>query len=72
MTLLPEPQAEYGTLKNYVAGEWKESTGSLRDVVNPATGKVIARVPDSTPQEVAEAVAVEIGRAHVWTPVTFL
>jgi malonate-semialdehyde dehydrogenase (acetylating) / methylmalonate-semialdehyde dehydrogenase len=56
--LLPEPQANYGTLKNYVGGEWRESTGSLRDVVNPATGQVIARVPDSTPQEVDEAVGI--------------
>jgi len=59
MTLLPEPKAGYGTLKNYVGGEWKESTsGVLRDVVNPATGEVIARVPDSSPAEVAEAVAI--------------
>lgn len=66
MTLLPEPQAEYGTLKNYVGGEWKDSTGSLRDVVNPATGQVIARVPDSTPQEVDEAVTVAKEAFQEW------
>jgi malonate-semialdehyde dehydrogenase (acetylating)/methylmalonate-semialdehyde dehydrogenase len=59
MTMLPEPQAEYGTLKNYVGGKWVESaSGVLRDVVNPATGEVIARVPDSSRAEVDEAVAI--------------
>ena len=57
-TLLVEPQTDYGTLKNYVGGEWTESSGSLRDVVNPATGFVIARVPASTSDETSEAVAI--------------
>lgn len=59
MTLLPEPQAKYGTLKNYVGGKWIDSTSEvLRDVVNPATGEVIAKVPDSSRAEVDEAVAI--------------
>jgi malonate-semialdehyde dehydrogenase (acetylating)/methylmalonate-semialdehyde dehydrogenase len=65
-TLLPEPKAEYGTLKNYVGGKWQESTGELRDVVNPATGNVIARVPDSTPSEVADAVAAAKEAFQEW------
>ena len=66
MTMLAEPKAEYGTLKNYVGGEWRESAGLLRDVVNPATRKVIARVPDSTPDEVAEAVATAREAFEAW------
>ena len=59
MSLLEEPQKDYGTLKNYVGGEWVASTSTdLRDVVNPATAEVIARVPESTTAEVAEAVAI--------------
>lgn len=56
-SLLSEPQSDYGTLKNYVDGHWVESKGSPREVVNPATGKTIARVPDSTREEVDRAVA---------------
>jgi malonate-semialdehyde dehydrogenase (acetylating)/methylmalonate-semialdehyde dehydrogenase len=65
-TLLPEPRGEYGTLRNYVGGRWQESAGELRDVVNPATGTVIARVPDSTPGEVADAVAVAKEAFRTW------
>ena len=43
-------------LKNYINGEWKESTSSnLLDVTNPATGEVIAKVPLSTKEELDEA-----------------
>ncbi len=53
-----EARAKYGMLKNYVDGEWRESTSSqAQDVVNPATGVVIARVPLSTSEEVKEAIA---------------
>ena len=68
--LLAEPQAEYGTLRNYVGGEWRESAGSLRDVVNPATGDVIARVPDSTPEETAAAVVVAKEAFEDWRKVS--
>ena len=49
---------EFGTLKNYVGGQWVASSSSeLLDVHNPATGQVIAQVPLSTAQDVAQAVA---------------
>jgi len=70
MTVLPYPQDEYGTLKNYVGGEWKDSAGTLRDVVNPATGEVIARVPDSTQEEVDEAVAIAREAFESWRHVS--
>ena len=56
MAVLEEPIKEPLVLKNYVDGEWIESKGELHDIVNPATCKVIARVPLSTSEEVNEAV----------------
>jgi len=45
-------------LKNYIDGEWVDSQGELKDVVNPATGKIIAKVPISTKDELNEAIEV--------------
>jgi malonate-semialdehyde dehydrogenase (acetylating)/methylmalonate-semialdehyde dehydrogenase len=48
---------EFGTLKNYIDGDWVESkSDTLLDVTNPATGEVIAKVPLSTPAEMEQAV----------------
>ena len=58
MVILDEPIKEVLTVKNYVGGEWVESEGNIQDVVNPATCKVIARVPISTVSEVKTAVEV--------------
>lgn len=66
MQTLPEPQDQYGTLKNYIGGQWRDSKGTLRDVVNPATGETIAQVPDSTLDEVAEAVAIAKKAFESW------
>lgn len=47
---------EYGILKNYIRGQWVESQSNENlDVHNPATGRVIARVPLSTEEEVKQA-----------------
>ncbi|MGG3196386.1 MULTISPECIES: CoA-acylating methylmalonate-semialdehyde dehydrogenase [Priestia] len=44
-------------IQNYIAGEWVESSTSLREkVYNPATGEVIAEVPLSTKEDVDKAV----------------
>lgn len=32
---------------NYIAGEWQAAAGAQLDVTDPATGNLIARVPDS-------------------------
>ena len=46
-----------GKLKNYINGEWVESKSTqFREVVNPATGAVIAHVPLSTDEEIEDAV----------------
>ncbi len=56
MAILEEPIKEVLELKNYINGEWVESKGETKDVVNPATGKLIAKVPISTRDEVDAAV----------------
>ena len=44
-------------LKNYINGEWVESSSTdIRDVLNPATGEVIARVPMATVEETEAAI----------------
>jgi 1-pyrroline dehydrogenase len=50
--------------KNFVGGEWVESTtGETMDVLNPATGEVIAEVPRGGEEDVARAVA---GARKAW------
>ena len=45
-----------GQLANYIDGEWRRSSSDeYLDVTNPATAKVIARVPISPSAEVDEA-----------------
>ena len=60
-------------LKNYIAGEWRESnTSDYLDVVNPTTDRAIARVPMSTAADVTAAVAAARGAFQEWreTPPT--
>ena len=56
MALLEEPIKGVKTVKNYIGGEWVDSSGKIVDVVNPATGKVIAKCPISTREEIDAAV----------------
>jgi len=56
MSILEEPIKEVKVLKNYIDGEWVESQGELKDVINPATGKTIAKVPISTNEELNKAI----------------
>ena len=66
-TLLPEVKSQYGDLKNYVGGEWRtpETTAWLEDT-NPATGRVIARVPLSTKDDVDRAVQKALRAWDAW------
>lgn len=64
MAVLEEPIKEVLKLKNYINGEWVESKGEVKDVVNPATGKVIATVPVSTKDEINAA--VEAAKEAFW------
>jgi len=59
--ILEEPIKGVPLVKNYINGEWVESKGEIRDVVNPATYQTIAKVPISTREEID--VAVEAAKA---------
>ena len=53
-----KPATQVATVKLLIGGEFVESkTSEWRDVVNPATQEVLARVPFATPAEVDAAVA---------------
>jgi len=54
--ILEEPITGVPLVKNYINGEWVESKGEIRDVVNPATCQTIAKVPISTKEEIDAAV----------------
>lgn len=65
--MLQEPQADYGSLRNYINGEWKESTtDKYDDVVDPATGRVIGRVPESSIEDVQDAVSAAADAFKEW------
>jgi len=66
MAVLEEPIKEVVTIKNYIDGEWVESEGELIDVINPATQKVIARVPISTRDEINAAVEAAQRAFPMW------
>src|SRR3989449_10647569 len=65
--LLREVKSHYGDLKNYVGGTWRtpETSEWLEDT-NPATGRVIARVPLSTKEDVDAAVQEALRAWDAW------
>ncbi|MEM2227392.1 MAG: CoA-acylating methylmalonate-semialdehyde dehydrogenase [Candidatus Bathyarchaeia archaeon] len=68
MSILEEPIKEVLTIKNYVNGEWQESKSEkILDVVNPATQKVLAKVPVSTREEFDEAVKAALEAFPKWS-----
>ena len=65
-------QAAVPTVPLLINGEWVESTTTVwRDVVNPATQEVLARVPFATPDEVNAAIASAQRAFKTWrkTPI---
>ena len=56
MAVLEEPIKGVSLVKNYINGEWVESKGEIKDVVNPAKYETIGKVPISTKDEIDEAV----------------
>ena len=64
--------ASIPTVKLLINGEFVESkTTQWRDVVNPATQEVLARVPFATPDEINAAVAAAKVAFKTWkkTPI---
>jgi malonate-semialdehyde dehydrogenase (acetylating)/methylmalonate-semialdehyde dehydrogenase len=70
MALLEEPIKGIKIVKNYINGEWVDSKGEMVDVVNPATGKTIAKVPISTAAEFNAAVAAAKAAYPEWRRTT--
>jgi malonate-semialdehyde dehydrogenase (acetylating)/methylmalonate-semialdehyde dehydrogenase len=66
------PTINIETLGNYVAGRWHTPDASTRDVINPATGEPLARVPLSSAADVDAAVAAAVRAFDGWrrTPAT--
>ncbi len=61
------------TLQNYINGKWVESsTGKFREVPNPATAEILAKVPVSSAAELDEAVQAAHKAFQDWrrVPVT--
>ena len=59
-------------VKNYINGKWIESKSKeTSDIINPATGEVIAKTPMSTPEEVQAAIEASKNAFKRWraTPV---
>jgi len=55
------------TIPNYIGGRWTSARGAdSLPVTNPATGELLERVPISTGEEVASAVAAAVGAFPSW------
>lgn len=67
MTILEEPIKNVVTVKNFISGEWTNSQGEIIDVVNPATCKVIAKVPISTKAEIDFAIEAAHEAFNEWS-----
>jgi len=71
MSVLEEPIKKVQTLKNYIDGEWVESKSDvIVDVTNPATMKVVARVPRSNAEDVDAAVEAAMEAFPGWRKTT--
>jgi len=67
VTTISETSQAVRLLDNYVGGRWTPSSGTRAlDVTNPATGEPLARVPLSTPQDVAAAVEAARAALPAW------
>lgn len=54
-------------LKNYINGEWVEATTDVyEDVIDPSTGEVLARVPMSSDEDVANAAKAASEAFKIW------
>jgi succinate-semialdehyde dehydrogenase/glutarate-semialdehyde dehydrogenase len=54
---------------NYIAGEWQAAAGAHLDVTDPATGNLIARVPDSGAAEARAALDAAHAAFPAWRKV---
>ncbi|MDQ0245022.1 malonate-semialdehyde dehydrogenase (acetylating)/methylmalonate-semialdehyde dehydrogenase [Bacillus fengqiuensis] len=60
-------EAKVQTLKNFIGGEWIESTSNKTEAVpNPATGEILAYVPISSREDLDKAVEVAKEAYKTW------
>lgn len=66
------PTTQIDTLANYTRGAWHTPDSATQDVLNPATGEPLARVPMSTGRDVNDVVAAAVAAFDGWrrTPPT--
>ncbi len=63
--------ATVATRQQFIGGAWVDAaSGATLDVVNPATGQVIARVPKSSPEDVDRAVKAAAKAFETWGQTT--
>ena len=48
--------AEVTAYKNYIGGEWRDSSGGLFDVTSPGNGELVYRAPRSTVDDMRAAI----------------
>lgn len=70
MAILEEPIKGVPVVKNYIDGEWVESKGEIKDVVNPATYETIAKVPVATKEDIDVAIAAAQAAFPDWRRTT--
>ena len=59
------------TLRNRVGGRWEDSAaGAFGDLVDPATGDVVARWPVGCAEDVDRAVAAAAAAGPAWAALT--
>src|SRR3954447_13474771 len=57
--------------QNFIAGGWRDARdGAVDEVLNPATGEVLAKVPASGAAEIDEAVDAAAGAFGEWSAMT--
>jgi malonate-semialdehyde dehydrogenase (acetylating)/methylmalonate-semialdehyde dehydrogenase len=66
MAILQEPITGTLHLQNYIDGDWVDSAGEIKDVVNPATQQAIAHVPISTTEDLDAAVEAAVEAFPDW------
>ena len=53
----------------FIGGEWRDAGGGQTfDVEDPATGQVLTRVADATPEDGMAALAAAAGAQAAWAP----
>lgn len=54
------------TYQNYINGKFVPATGDVIDVLNPATGTIVSRVPETPREQVQDAIAAADHAQRTW------